>query len=83
MAVLVFIISINLSYSMDSDNIYTIDENYKTELIIKAKEMNLAANPYWHTLLHYKKDFFGGFTSLVDDEKFFFSKNFYKKHKRV
>lgn len=59
---------------MDSDNIYTIDEKYKLELIIKAKELNLAANPYWHTLLHYKTDFFGGFTSLVDDEKFFFSK---------
>jgi len=34
--------------------------------------MELWKDPYWHTLLHYKKTFFGlGVHSLVDDPRFF------------
>ena len=35
-----------------------------------ARQMELSKDPYWHTLLHYKKTFWG-FRSLVDDPRFF------------
>lgn len=32
-------------------------------------------DPYWLTLLHYKKNFLGNYVSLIDDKNFFVSKN--------
>ena len=48
-------------------------EKYIIELILKSKELKLADDPYWRTIVHYKKNFTGGFTSLIDDPLFFFS----------
>ena len=45
---------------------------YKT--IEKAKNLHLAEDPYWHTLLHYKKSV-SGVCSLIDDPRFFLAKN--------
>ncbi len=50
------------------------ENNYISELIIKANKLNLADDQYWHTILHYKKNLTGGYTSLVDDPMFFFAK---------
>ena len=76
MAVLVLLIAMRgISFGdgiaiPDSDR-----EKYISELIVKSRELKLSDDLYWHTILHYKKNLTGGFTSLVDDPKFFFAKN--------
>ena len=49
------------------------NELYIRELIKKAYELKLYDDIYWHTLLHYKKNFYGGYTSRIDDPSFFFA----------
>lgn len=39
----------------------------------QAREKNLANDPYWETLLHYKRGWVSGYRSLIDDENFFLS----------
>jgi len=47
------------------------NELYIRELIKKADELKLYDDPYWHILLHYKKNFLFGYTSQIDDPSFF------------
>ena len=76
MAVLVLLIAMNrISFGSDIDSYISEHENYIAELLIKSKKLNLADDLYWHSILHYKKNLTGGYTSLVDDPKFFFSEN--------
>ncbi len=44
------------------------------ELLDRARQMELHAERYWHTLLHYRQSF-GGFSSLIDDPDFFLSES--------
>lgn len=46
---------------------------YTDELIAQAKKEQIAANPYWHRLLHFRRNIFGLYRSDVDDPKFFLS----------
>ena len=43
------------------------------DLKTRAAELGLAREPYWLTLVHYKRTVFGGWKSLVDDPRFFFA----------
>lgn len=46
-------------------------EESEAELLLqRAAAARLESDPYWHTLLHFKKSLWGG-RSLVDDPKFF------------
>jgi hypothetical protein len=45
------------------------------ELAQQAREGELYDDRYWHLLLHYRKNFGGGYTSEVDDPGFFLSPN--------
>jgi len=46
-------------------------QQYADELVARAQSLNLAADPYWLSLLHYKRDRLGGYTSQADDPVFF------------
>jgi hypothetical protein len=46
-------------------------QQYADELVARAQSLNLAADPYWLQLLHYKRDRLGGYTSQADDPVFF------------
>ena len=46
---------------------------YLNDLLDKAVSLKLYNDPYWHTLLHYKKGH-TGYKSLIDDPGFFLSK---------
>ena len=48
------------------------DPDYADHLVQEARRLRLYENPYWHTLLHYKRGI-TGLRSLVDDPKFFLS----------
>ncbi|MBM3320502.1 MAG: DUF4105 domain-containing protein [Candidatus Eisenbacteria bacterium] len=50
------------------------EESYRSALLEEAFRAELHRDPYWHTLLHYKKGTFGG-RSLVDDPDFFLAEN--------
>ena len=54
---------------------YYNQDKYIAELISRAAELKLADDQYWHTILRYKKFFFKGYTSVVDDPKFFFAED--------
>jgi len=76
MAVLVLLISTaGISYGNDILISDSENEKYLTSLLLKSKELKLSDDPYWRTILHYKKNITGGYTSLMDDPKFFFAKN--------
>lgn len=47
-----------------------IPDPYQQELVDKAKEQNISRDPYWDTLVHYKRSG-AGKKSLIDDPKFF------------
>ncbi len=49
--------------------------SYLQELLETANKKKLHQHRYWHLLLHYRKNFLDGFTSEVDDQGFFLSKN--------
>lgn len=75
-AVLVLLITVyNFSYGADKTLPDTGKEKYISELILKSKELKLSEDPYWHVIVHYKKNLTGSYTSLVDDPKFFFAEN--------
>ncbi|MDH5430208.1 MAG: DUF4105 domain-containing protein, partial [Nitrospirota bacterium] len=44
---------------------------YLLQLIERADHKHLHQHRYWHLLLHYRQNFFGGYTSEVDDPGFF------------
>ena len=44
---------------------------YADELITSAHDLNLAADPDWLSLVHYKRGLGGGYTSQADDPVFF------------
>ena len=48
-------------------------KTYRHELIQQANEKNLSSERYWHLLLHYRKNIFGGSTSDADGPGFFVS----------
>jgi len=74
MAVLVLLIAAQgISYGDDAAINKTSDETYISELISRSKELKLADDIYWRTIVHYKKNLFGGYTSQVDDPAFFFA----------
>ena len=50
-----------------------IPSSYLQELIQEALTAKLHQDRYWLLLLHYRKNFFGGYTSEVDDPGFFLS----------
>jgi hypothetical protein len=50
------------------------EELYRSALLEEAFRAELHRDPYWHTLLHYKKGIFGE-RSLVDDPSFFLAEN--------
>lgn len=76
MAVLLLLITLEeISYSNDKIISDPEKEQYITELIAKFKELKLSDDTYWHTILHYKKNLTGGYTSLMDDPAFFFAKD--------
>lgn len=50
--------------------LYADEPSYLSSLLVTAQQMDLSKDPYWHTLLHYKKTL-TGFHSLVDDPRFF------------
>ncbi len=49
------------------------DLSYLNELIARATETRLADERDWQVLLHYRRKFFGGFSSMQDDPGFFLS----------
>jgi uncharacterized protein DUF4105 len=51
------------------------DPSYLTELIEQSTKARLADAREWHVLLHYRRNFFGGFTSMQDDPGFFMAPN--------
>jgi hypothetical protein len=48
-------------------------DSYLASLLTQANQQQLFKHPYWHLLLHYRDDVFGGYTSEVDDPNFFLS----------
>lgn len=46
-------------------------EAYLEGLLAKAAQQQLASDPYWQLLLHYRPDLLGRRRSLVDDPRFF------------
>jgi hypothetical protein len=48
------------------------DPPYLTSLLEAAREQKLSTDPFWHTLVHYKRGIFG-VKSLIDDPRFFLS----------
>jgi len=50
------------------------DDPYLVKLLAAAEQAQLDRDPYWRTLLHYKRGLFG-LRSLVDDPKFFADPN--------
>ncbi len=48
---------------------------YLDELIEKALTREIHNDRYWHLLLHYRKDIFGGHTSEIDDSGFFLAED--------
>jgi hypothetical protein len=50
---------------------YTQTNDYLTKLIDKSHTLNLANDPYWLSLVHYKPSFWGKYKSQADDGAFF------------
>lgn len=53
----------------------TPDQTYLSDLLARADEGNLSAQRYWHVLLHYRSNLFGGYTSEADEPGFFLAPN--------
>lgn len=49
-------------------------DHYLHELLVRAEQLQLANDPVWHALLHYKPRRLGGSLSQVDGVEFFTSK---------
>jgi hypothetical protein len=54
-------------------HVWAEEPPYLTTLLESARQKELHKDRYWHTLLHYKKGLWG-MRSLIDDPKFFLSK---------
>lgn len=48
-----------------------IDVAYREELVADASRLQLHLDPYWLRLVHYRSDWLGGHTSMIDDPLFF------------
>ncbi|MER3424816.1 MAG: hypothetical protein C4293_17935, partial [Nitrospiraceae bacterium] len=53
----------------------TTDQAYLAELIRRSSEAKLSQERYWHLLLHYRPNIWGGYTSDADDPGFFLAPN--------
>ena len=51
------------------------DLTYLDELLARADATRLADQRYWHVLLHYRSNLFGGYTSEADEPGFFLAPN--------
>ena len=51
------------------------EQNYSDFLVNKANDLNLSSHKYWHKLVHYKKNWLGGYESQADDARYFLSKD--------
>ncbi len=51
------------------------DDPYLSQLIQKSIEKGLSKKRYWHLLLHYRRNLFGGYTSETDGAGFFLAPN--------
>lgn len=47
------------------------DPSYLAELLRRSTEARLAEDRYWRLLLHYRANLLGGYTSDIDDPRFF------------
>ena len=47
------------------------DEAYLAELIRRSTQARLSEERFWHLLLHYRRNLWGGYTSEADDPGFF------------
>lgn len=61
------------NYDQAVDHAVKQQNHYLAELVSKAADIDLANNPIWLTLIHYKKDLFGNYESQVDSLDFFFA----------
>lgn len=59
-----------LSFLLPGFSLHAEGSPYLSLLLKQAQKEKLWNDPYWHTLLHYKRTLFG-FESLVDDPSFF------------
>ena len=59
-----------LSIFLPGFSLHAEEAPYLSTLLLRANQMELWKDPYWHTLLHYKKGIFG-LRSLIDDPRFF------------
>lgn len=48
-----------------------VDQAYLVELIRRSTDAKLSQQRYWHLLLHYRPNIWGGYTSDADDPGFF------------
>jgi hypothetical protein len=71
----IFLIFFALLFSPFGLEAQELPSPYLEELIQQAITEKLYQDRNWHLLLHYRKDFFGGYTSEVDDPGFFLSPN--------
>lgn len=59
-----------LLFLLPGFSLHAEELSYLSSLLLAAQQMELWKDPYWHTLLHYKKTLFG-LRSQVDDPRFF------------
>jgi len=59
-----------LIFLLSGSPLHADESSYLSSLLARAREQKLWEDPYWHTLLHYKKTLLG-FRSLIDDPRFF------------
>ena len=52
-----------------------LNEAYLTDLIREGTEAKLSEKRFWHLLLHYRNNLWGGYTSEADDPGFFLAPN--------
>lgn len=50
---------------------FAVDTGYVENLVEKSRSLDLASDPYWLSLVHYKPAPGGGFKSQADDAEFF------------
>ncbi len=73
MVIRFFLLCVLLSVSPLLATAEDLSASYLQELLEVANKKKLHQHRYWHLLLHYRKNFLGGFTSEVDDPGFFLS----------
>jgi len=73
--ILLFLICLNSHIGGISFAESNFPKIYLTILLAQANQQQLYNHRYWHLLLHYRNNVFGGVTSEVDDQNFFLSPN--------